>query len=280
MHDRSSLVFYTVTNQTYYPGTVATLSSIRTFYPQNPIYVVSESRNQLTAGQTAHLQSLSDVHYLPAAELPVGEIREAWQMKAHVAYYLSTKYDGMLAQVDSDAVLCATLDGLVAEAATRGVPVGGKDGSGPKYPYAEYHPYQGLCEVNFGEQLHHNPSYVSTSILMLPLEPLREILRLWSSAVDKAKFGPGWQKEKVYAGYSDQGVFNAILFFKGVTPHLIDNEILSEHWCHGRSPVTFREGRFWKGAKQQISFHSVGNIPTRAKSEFGAGISLLALSFV
>lgn len=257
----SQLVFFTITNQNYFPGTIATLSSIRTFHPQNPIYVVSESRAPLTAEQIRHLRSFTGVFYLSAAELSIGSIREAWQMKAHVACYLARQYSEVIVQVDSDAVLCARVDELAAEATAREVPVGGQDGNGVTYPYPEYAPYQSLCGVNFGPKSCINPNYVSSSVLILPVKPLAAIFPLWSLAVDQGNFGPGWQKEKLYAGRGDQGVLNAILFFKGIAPHVIDNEIISEHWTHGRHPVTYHDGRFWNKGRQQIAFHSVGKAP-------------------
>ena len=98
MTDPLPLIFYTVTNQNYFPGTVATLSSIRTFHPRSPIYVVSESRAPLTAAQVDHLRRRG-VHYHP--EINVGQVRGSLQMKAHVACHLSSQYQGVLVQIDS-----------------------------------------------------------------------------------------------------------------------------------------------------------------------------------
>jgi hypothetical protein len=261
MNSPDSPAFYTTTSQGYFPGTVAALSSIRTFHPHAPIHVFGESKKPPTAEQAEYLRAVEGVQYLAAADVPVGRIRDAWQLKAHAASYLAQKYQDVLIHLDSDALLCASIAPLAAEARAQGVPVGGRDGKGPLYRYPEFAHYQTLCGAEGGVEPRRNAHYVSTSVLVLPLPPLREILMLWSQAVDHATFGPATDREKLYPGYGDQGVFNAILFHKGITPHLIDNEQISEHWCHGQAAVTFREGRFWKGEKPQFAFHSVGDIP-------------------
>ena len=255
------IVFYTVTNARYYPCTIATLSSIRTFHPMSPIWVFGECREPLRAEQLDHLRSLPNVHYLAAADVPMGRVKEGWQMKAHAAHLLATQYGGTLIHVDSDVVLCANFEALAAQAAERGLPGGGKDGAGAPYPLKEYEPYYALTASKRDRQDYFNARYISSSVLLLPIQPLADILPLWSAGVDDAEFGPPARERKIYAGFGDQGVLNAILFFKGITPLELENDSVSEHWTHGHKPVAFREGGFWKGESRQLAFHSVGEAP-------------------
>jgi hypothetical protein len=261
MTDPSPIAFYTVTNRSYYPGTIATISSIRTFHPKSPIWVVAECRAPLTAEQIEHLRALPGVHFLKATDIPIGRVKEGWQMKAHAAHFLSTQFAGVLVQVDSDAVLCTNLEPLASEALERGVPVGGKDGAGAAYALKEYSPYYALCDSQLSPGDHFNAHYISSCVLLLPTKALAAIFPLWTIGVDEARFGPPARERKIYEGFGDQGVLNAILFFKGITPLTRDNETISEHWTHGRSPVEFRAGCFWNGDRQQLAFHSVGDAP-------------------
>src|ERR1700749_3605320 len=102
MPEPEPITFYTVTNSRYYPGTIATLSSIRAFHPECAIWVFGECRELLTPEQAEHLRSLPNVHYRAAAEVPEGSVKEGWQMKAHAALFLSQRCKGTLIHVDSD----------------------------------------------------------------------------------------------------------------------------------------------------------------------------------
>lgn len=260
-HAAIDAIFYTVSNAHYFAGTVATLSSIRTFHPGNEIWVFCETRELLGELQLAHLRSLPKVHCVTADQFQVGTIREAWQLKAHAAHFLAQRHEGVLVQVDSDAVLCSSLDDIIDEAHSRGVPAGGKDGAGMRYDRAKYAPYHALCGLASKQNDDFNPHYTSTSILILPLPAVRDIVALWSRAVDEATWGPETQERKIYGGHGDQGVLNAILHFKGIIPLTLPNELISEHWTHGQSRIRFREGKFWNGEKAQMAFHSVSDAP-------------------
>jgi len=256
-----SLVFYTVTNSRYYPGTIAALSSIRGFHPESPIWIFSETRRPLTRAQIGHLASLSDVHYVSPSEISVGSVKEAWQLKAHAARFLSGHGADCVIQVDSDAILCSSLAVLAEEAIRRKAPAGGQDGKERRYDAPAYAPYYVLCGVEPFVAPQHSSPYISTSILFLPLPDLAEILDLWSRAVDEAEFGPKNRPVRIYAGYSDQGVFNALLHFKGVAPLVLDNDLLSQHWVHGKHKMEISEGAFWNNGRRQIAFHSVNKSP-------------------
>ena len=253
--------FYTVTNNRYYSGTVATLSSIRRFYRDEPIWVFAECRHPLTRAQVEHLRTLPHVHLVQAKDVPIGTIKEAWQMKAHSACYVAEQGCRTLIQVDSDAVLCARLDEIVERVTAQGLPAGGKDGNGDKYDHPKYEPYYELCQTTPEDRRATMAPYISTSVFFLPVSEMREILKLWSKGVDEALFGPKERPRKLYAGYSDQGIFNAILYFKGITPIVLENDLVSQHWIHGRDKMEVRGGEFLNKGRRQIAFHSVGQSP-------------------
>ncbi|MEP6668620.1 MAG: hypothetical protein ABJF10_05675 [Chthoniobacter sp.] len=201
------------------------------------------------------------MHVVPAAELGVGEVKEAWQTKAHAALFLAGKGGRCIIQVDSDAVLCARLDRIVEQVTAQGLVAGGKDGNGKTYDLVKHAPYYDLCQTTATDLRATLLPYISTSILFLPVPEINEILKLWSKGVDEAEFGPKERPRKIYTGYSDQGIFNAILYFKGITPIALDNHLVSQHWVHGRDKVELRDGEFWNNGHPQIAFHSVGHAP-------------------
>jgi hypothetical protein len=261
-HLTSSVAFYTVTNNRYYAGTIATLSSIRRFYREEPIWVFTEWRHPLTRAQSEHLRALPNVRLVVSKEVPIGTIKEAWQMKAHSAAFLAERQEcRCLVQVDSDAVLCAPLDHIVEPVMAQGLPAGGKDGNGEKYDHPKYSPYYELCKTAPEDRRATMTPYVSTSVFFLPLPQMNAILKLWSTGVDEAQFGPKERLRKLYAGYSDQGILNAIFYFKGITPIVLDNNLVSQHWIHGRDKIELKDGAFWNAGKRQIAFHSVGQSP-------------------
>jgi hypothetical protein len=256
-----ALTFYTVTNSRYYPGAIATLSSIRRFHPECVIWVFSETRCPLTAAQTRHLASLSRVRHVSPADVPVGLVKEAWQLKAHAAHFLSRNTEGCLIQVDSDAILCSDVAVLAGDAVKQKVPAGGKDGKGVRYDHPKFAPYHALCGVESPAATKLPVPYISTSILFLPLPTQSGILSLWSAAVDEAIFGPKNRPRRIYPGYGDQGIFNALLHFKQIAPLVLDNDLVSQHWVHGLHKLEIRDGVFWNNGRRQIAFHSVGHSP-------------------
>lgn len=183
-------------------------------------------------------------------------------MKAHSAAFLAGQQDcRCIVQVDSDAVLCARPDDIVEQVIAQGLPAGGKDGNGEKYDHAKYSPYYELCQTAPEDRRATMTPYVSTSVFFLPVPEMNAILKLWSTGVDEAHFGPKERPRKLYAGYSDQGILNAIFYFKGITPIVLDNALVSQHWIHGRDKIELKDGEFWNNGKRQIAFHSVGQSP-------------------
>lgn len=256
----TSPIFYTVTNNRYFPGTVATLSSIRRFYPNEPIYVFPETRWLLTGCQIEHLRRLEGVNLVMPGDLAIGTVREAFQLKAHAACYLGRNGHRCVIQVDSDAVICSRFDAIVEQVVESGLPAGGKD-LDERYDLTKYGPYFALCKTTPADLRKTASPYISTSIFFLPAAQMQEILELWSQAVDEAHFGPKDRPRKIYAGYSDQGIFNALLYFKGISPIVLDNHLSSQHWKHGRDKIELKEGAFWNGDRRQLAFHSVGDAP-------------------
>jgi hypothetical protein len=255
-------VFYTVTNNAYFNGTLATINSIRLFYPNSVIYVFSESRKPLSDTQVSYLKLVPSLNYYSCDQID-GKIKEAWQMKAHAYLFLQNQLsdDNVLVHLDSDAILASDIDDLILASDTR--VTGGKDGVGVKYKLSEYIPYYDLCDSGLEHKDYNNSNYMSTSVFVSPVsDRMHSIAKIWSIAVDSAKtFGPPDRSKKVYAGYSDQGLFNAILFFTENTPNIIDNEILSEHWTHGRAKVHLNDEGFVRNNKKMLAFHSVGHSP-------------------
>jgi hypothetical protein len=257
-------VFYTVTNEHYFSGTIATINSIRLFYPNDLIYIFEEKSNPLNDIQTKYLSEIQNLVFIKYGNLDIGNIKQAWQTKAHAAFYLQKQFinkKDILIHLDSDLVICNHLSIFINETLNKDVPSGGKDGKGVDYD-SKYNPYIKLCNSKINRSNTFNTNYMSSSILLMPInEKYLEICKLWSNAVDEAKFGPDTHlRNSIYEGYGDQGILNAILYFKEIIPNILDNDITSEHWVHGKTKVLFNN-KFLKNNKECYSFHSVGDSP-------------------
>lgn len=261
----SNVSFCTVTNARYFPGTVATVSSIRMFYPLAPVWVFAEHRHPLTTAQTQYLDRLPGVRVEQAGTGRYGKVEEAWQLKAHALNHLQRTYAGtdvkVITLIDSDLVLAHRIEPMIGLADVGRI-VGGRDGKGPVYDADRYDPYGSLCASTRQHGTHHNPHYVSTSLVSMPIDSVfARVCQLWSRACDAAVFGPSGRGERIYWGHGDQGVLNAILYFCGIEPALLDNDVVSEHGVHGKVRVEPHEGRFDRAGKMQLAFHSVGRSP-------------------
>ncbi|MDR3405975.1 MAG: hypothetical protein P4L99_26050 [Chthoniobacter sp.] len=223
----------------------------------------------MTGAQVEYLRTLDNVHLVPSTEMPVGEIKEAFQLKAHAACFLAARKDGRcIVQVDSDAILCAPLDGIVEQVVAQSLPAGGKDLNIKSYDLARYAPYYDLCQTTEKDLRATASANMSTSLLFLPVPEVNGLLELWSEGVDEAEFGPKHRARKIYAGYGDQGIFNSILYFKGITPIVLDNHLVSQHWVHGRDRIEVKSGEFWNNGRRQMAFHSVGDAPKFWKPQY------------
>jgi hypothetical protein len=241
------VVFVTVTDGYFFPGTLATVNSIRAFHPNARIVVAHNHvhKRGVTPEQRAILER-AGAQWVEAADLAKpGRKVAAWELKAYAATDLTT-HDDVLVGIDSDCVLCGPTDDVLDQAMESGAFHGGKDGSGKIYdaPYAPY----GMKIPS------RNDRYISTSLYVCALtEVNRSILREWALACDEAIFGGG----KVYPGHGDQGVLNAILWARrgaeGVSP--LDNRLWSQHGCYWQARVGVRDGRL---------FNEVANLPQRS----------------
>ncbi len=247
------LVFITVTDGYFFPGTLATIHSIRAFHPKARVLVVHNHihKRPLLAAQRQVLES-AGACVVDAAQLAKpGRKLAAWELKAYAASDL-TGDDDVLVGIDSDCILCGPIDDLIASAKKSGRFHGGKDGGGPIYDQS-YDVYGIQTPV-------HNHSYISASLYVCALtDGNRRILQKWADACDKAIFGGG----KIYPGHGDQGVLNAVIWAerpggKGVQP--LDNRIWSQHHCYWQAPVSVRAGRLFNDRANiyQRSIHCGG----------------------
>jgi hypothetical protein len=245
------LVFLTVTDAAYFPGTVATVNSVLRFHPEARIVVVNNhlQKTGLTPEQRG-LFTACGVEVHDAAELArPGRKLKAWELKAYAVADL-TDGDAVLAGIDSDCVLCGRIDDVIAAAESSGNFHGGRDGA---IQYGEKYGVYGIPVPVRSE------NYISTSLYVCVLNPAnREVIRKWALACDEAIFGGG----KVYPGHGDQGVLNAVLFAErgasGTVP--LDNRLWSQHHCYWHEPLTIRDGALFNVAAQapQRSLHSIG----------------------
>jgi len=256
-------VFYTVTNKPYFLGTVATINSVMHLHKYPTIWVISSANDPLSKEQENFIKNLPNIKYTTINNLDIGRHRNSWETKAHACFYLQKYYQGnhaCIVHLDSDLILCSQVHDLCTFALDYNTLIGGKDGEGENYTYAEYKPYFDLCNSKLPRVDHKNKLYMSTSLFAMPVNnKFQEISKLWSEAVDHGKFGPS--KTKLYKGHGDQGILNPIIFYKNIRPILIDNEVISEHWIHGNKKIKFFQNKFVKDGKTQIASHSVGSSP-------------------
>lgn len=244
--------FVTVTDYDFFPGTVATVNSILNSNSRADIFVVQNEKRALTEPQVALLTDRPRVRLLgsSAFERPERYIN-AWELKAYAIHDLATDYD-VIAGIDSDCVLCSSVDAEIERCFEIGGFIGGRDGDGPDYDdsYGVY----GIATPA------HNSNYMSTSLFFCAVtEANRRILQRWTQCCAQAIFngkGP-------FPGHGDQGVLNAILFVMNEPGRLelLDNRLWSQHWVYWDSIIDFRGGAFLNlsaDSGQQRTFHCGG----------------------
>ena len=244
--------FLTVTDEEYFAGTLAAVSSVRLFHPDRPVHVVANPKKALRPPQREHLESLRGVVVHDAAEV-AGPDRHVngWELKAYLAERLAADHD-VLVGFDSDLVLCGSVDDVVERCHDEQVWQGGRDGDGMRYG-VEYSVYGMKTPAA-------NPVYISTSLYTVPCTGAnRRVLGRWSSCCSEAVFngrGP-------HPGHGDQGVLNALLYAEGKTAETVplENALWSQHKRYWRSHFVLDEsGRFVNqssGGLVQRAFHSV-----------------------
>src|SRR5579884_2008433 len=123
------LVFVTVTDSFFFPGTLATVNSVLRFHPEARVCVVNNhvQKASLSAEQKQVIET-AGAQVVDASVLGrPGRKLAAWELKAYAAADLTTT-DDVLAGIDSDCVLCGRIDDVIAEAVRSGRFLGGRDG--------------------------------------------------------------------------------------------------------------------------------------------------------
>jgi hypothetical protein len=243
------VVFITVADRAFFPGTLAAVNSILKFHPDADIKVVCSGlyNEPLTAEQQDLLGSRAQVLLHSFFEKP-GRILAAWQLKAYAAADIGPDYD-LVVGFDSDALLCAPLDDIIEATLEDGRIRGGKDGGGASYDetYSAY----GISGGSF------NAKYVSTSWYFCPIDSdTVELLHDWARCSDLAVYGP--QDDKRFPGHGDQGVLNALLYSRNMTDRveLLENRLWSQHWTYEQDVVIFKDGGLYNasfGAKMRVA---------------------------
>jgi hypothetical protein len=247
--------FVTVTDRAYWVGTVATVNSILEFHPQAEIIVVENSELPLRPAQRHILTQRHRVRLMRSAAVarrgwPIG----GFELKAYACAALAQppySYD-VLVFIDSDALLCAPVDGLVERAHQTGAFLGGKD-CGP-LEYTKAYRVYGI------EAPCHNEKHMSTSLMFCGLTPRNvATLRRWAACCAQARFN----RRGPFPGYFDQGILNAILYAedKSARVRLLDNRLWSQHWTYWLDRVDVLDGCFVNRSarnRPQRAFHCGG----------------------
>jgi predicted O-methyltransferase YrrM len=251
-------LFLTVSDYMFFPGTLAAVNSILRYHPEGKIAVVSSGlyNHSLNQRQIAMLQSVG-VSVFPHDfyEKP-GRVLGAWQLKAYAANDLSKDND-MIVGFDSDLILCAPVYDVIQDCMQDGKFRGGKDegllNKGSLVYGKEYGTYGFDTPAT-------NPVYMSTSLYFCPLtDENRVVLRDWSEKSDFATYGP--QEKKIYPGYGDQGVLNAVIYAhtRSRNVELLPNRLWSQHHTFKSDVIGF-DGcnlvNLSMGGAQMRSLHS------------------------
>jgi SAM-dependent methyltransferase len=233
---RSKIAFLTVTDYNFFPGTVATVNSIRKFQPECDVIVVNNLNHALTEPQRG-LLSRGRVQLLDSTIFEKdGRHMGPWELKAYAACDLADSYD-MIIGIDSDCVLCSNVDDVIQRSLASGKFMGGADGGGVTYDDT-YVPY-GIAPGT------HNAVYMSTSLYFCPTtDRNKAILLRWAACTNEAVFN----QRGIYPGHGDQGVLNAVLF-ASIGPccvatriELLKNKTWSQHWTYWDSVVVWEKG--------------------------------------
>jgi hypothetical protein len=244
--------FVTVTDYDFFPGTLATVSSVLEFHPHADVYVVNNEKRGLSEPQAACLDRHPQVRLLNSSQFARdGRYINAWELKAYAAHDLAEGYEVIIG-IDSDCLLCAKVDDQIERAHATGGFLGGQDGEGADYDDS-YRAY-GI------ETPARNPRYMSTSLFFCAVTaPNKRVLRRWTECCNEAVFnGTG-----SHPGHGDQGVLNAVLFAENAVGRveLLENRLWSQHWVYWDSIIDFHDGLFVNlsaSGQRQRSFHCGG----------------------
>lgn len=246
------LAFITVTDTSFFPGTLAAVNSVLEFHPDADVFVINSHEAPLTPPQLACLQGTARLRVVDAGAFDgPGRRLGPFELKAYAAHDLCDGYD-VIAGIDADCVLCSDVSDVVQRCHERGGFAGGRDGDGTYYGES-YRPYGFAVPV-------HNPCYMSTSLYFVAVTPRnREVLARWVACTNQARYNGLGE----YSGHVDQGVLNAVLFALERTAdvELLDNRLWSQHRDYWESIIHCRDGRFLNVSAfglPQRAFHSGG----------------------
>jgi hypothetical protein len=244
--------FITVTDFDFFPGTIATVSSVLEFHPEADIYVIQNDKHPQSSSQAAHFQNGERVHFQPSSRFETGgRFIGAWELKAYAVSDLAEGYDVIIG-IDSDCLLCSALHEEIRQCADKGGFMGGRD-----FVQNYDHSYGVYGMVTPA----HNPKYMSTSLFFCAVTKRnRRILRRWAECCNAAMFngtGP-------HPGHGDQGVLNAVLCAEDALGlvELLDNWLWSQHWVYWDSDIQYADGCFINRAahnQRQRAFHCGGD---------------------
>jgi hypothetical protein len=244
--------FITVTDYHFFPGTLATVASVRCFAPAADVFVIQNDKKPLTDPQVHCFEGEARVRFLRSDYFEKnGRYINAWELKAYAAHDLCHDYDVVIG-IDSDCLLCSSVEDVIKLCHDSGGFIGGQDGDGVDYDES-YRVYGIASPVR-------NPRYMSTSLYFVAVnEQNRRVLQRWTECCNEAVFngtGP-------HPGHGDQGVLNAILFAEtgSKNVHLLDNRLYSQHWVYWDGIIEARENQFinWSaGGQRQRAFHCGG----------------------
>jgi hypothetical protein len=251
-----SILWITVSDRVFFPGTVAAVNSIRYYHPNSQIAVVSSDvyNTGLSEVQMDLLKNAGVAVYASCDFEKDGRILGAWQLKAYAAADLSVDHD-MVIGIDSDAVLCSNVQDVIDACFEDGKMRGGKDGDGVFYD-ASYAQYGFRVPAQ-------SQKYMSTSMYFVPLTGInRTILMEWAMCCNTAVFGP--QTTKVYPGHGDQGVLNSVIYkhCKNKNVELLENSLFSQHWVYLNDIIIYENHTLINRSvnKPQRAFHCGGTM--------------------
>ena len=244
--------FVTVTDYHFFPGTLATVASVREFAPDADIYVVQNDKHPLSAPQAACFERVEQVRFLNSSSFASdGRFINAWELKAYAVYDLCSEYQVIIG-IDSDCLLCSSVNDEITRCFERGGFLGGRDGDGADYD--ESYRVYGI------ETPAHNSCYMSTSLFFCAVNDTnRQIFHRWVDCCNSAVFN----RTGPYPGHGDQGVLNAVLYAadRVHTVEILENSLWSQHWAYWDSIIEFHDGQFLNhsaGGREQRSFHCGG----------------------
>lgn len=236
----SGVAFVSVSDYSYFPGTLATVNSIFHHHPDANVLVIDNHLRPLNDAQRTLLSeggaTVIDARRFARDGRHIGP----WELKAHAVCDLAPNYE-VVVGIDSDCVLCAEVNDVVEIARRTGKFVGGRDGDGVNYDasYACYGIEPGQI----------NSNYMSASLYCFASTPRNlATLREWSRCSNEAMYN-GRGK---YPGHGDQGILNSLLFAErnGEGVEMLDNALWSQHGTYWYDLIVYESGRLLNRSRQ------------------------------